>query len=118
MVEYEIGGAPFEWVPLMGTRVLKVHTEAVKDALPAAKIALQIANSIEAFASVIAEAVVTAADSKTAYAIVGIAERRPFVFGPYVTYAAAMRALKKEPLPIEIEGITVVPIHPHPRPKE
>lgn len=114
MVEHEADDS-HRWVPLVGTRVLKTHVDAVLEALPAAKAALAMTKEVRSFATVLAEAVVTAADDKTQYVIVTRTTRMiPVVFGPYVTYAAASKAMSK-PFPLRVvEPISIIPLYKHP----
>lgn len=115
MVECEDSEPSRQWVELMGTRVLKAHLAALIEALPAAKVALGVTHSLEAFAAVLAEAVLTA-DTKTRYAIVGrTPQGRPMAFGPYATHAAAVKARAK-PFPVSLMemSIWVVPLIAHP----
>ena len=106
---------------VVGTRVLKAHTDAVKAALgPAA--AAAGTDGLDGFARVMAEAVVTAEDhSKTRYCV---AVRTPtnelVVFGPYATFTAAKAAIDTGSLGVA-EGsrggvFPLIPAPKNPRP--
>ncbi len=79
---------------LVGIRVLKAHTDAVKAALPEASLAVK-EGGLDKFAEVIASAVVSAEDgNKTRYVVcVRTPTNELMVFGPYATFAAGKKAI-------------------------
>jgi len=103
---------------MSGTRVLKVHVEAVLDAIPTAILAMAAADGNRIiFSQVLAEAAITAADSKTRYCVtIFTPSKERWVFGPYATYKAAEKAIAIGlPMVVPGSGARIDPLIPSPK---
>ncbi len=101
---------------MIGTRVLKAHTEAVKAALGEAAEAVK-SDGLEGFARVMAQAVITAEDGhKTRYVVCVKDGTELYVYGTYATFAAAKKALDQGSLGFtEGSRAGVFPLIPAPK---